>query len=367
MKIKCLAWALVCLLVLIGCEDAVELASPLVTFETIESKTPSAKGDRLFGINISESHEGFLSSFDMAQQAGVQVVELNLPWHVIETKEGGYEDPWHVLRDIAFYGEHDIQVMFSLAVIDTVKRTTPAYLDELPYDDPRVIAAFNSMVDWVVAQVPTNVTVPSISIGNEVDLLLSGSEWEAYTRFYQATSAHIQENHPGIRVGVKVTVMHGMMQPSLVSKVQALNQSSDVIMLNYYPQDADFRVLPPEIVHEHFKQMVQHFPEQEIWFTEVGYQSGSEHCDSSEAKQATFYHELFAAWDTHQSQVKLVLVDWLHDQNKTQIAEWESYYGSSAPGFVEYLSTLGLRHYGDTDKAAWIQVLAETQARGWTE
>lgn len=355
-------------LLLVGCAEEDKPGNSGELYQVITPEQPAAKGNRRFGINISEGSEGFAAAFAVAKQAGVQVVELNLPWNAIETTPGGYEDPWGVLEAITFYGEHGVDVALSLAVINTVERTTPAYLDDLPFDDPQLIAAFNAMADWVMATVPANVTVPGIAIGNEIDLFLSSNaEWDAYTAFYRATADHIQVHHPDVKVGVKITVMQGLMKDDDLEKAQALNQPSDVIMLNYYPQDEAFQVLPPDVVHQHVQQISELFPEREIWLTEVGYQSGAEHCNSSETKQATFYHELFSAWDAHAQQVTLVLVDWLHDQAPRQIAEWTRYYGSSSPGFVEYLSTLGLRHYDHTDKAAWHQVLAETRARGWSE
>jgi len=355
-------------LVLLGCAGERATTVVSVPYEIIPPEQPAPKADRRFGITISEGSEGFAAAFDVARQAGVQVVELNLPWNVIETAPGRYEDPWGVLEAVAFYGEHDVEVTLSLAAINTVERTTPAYLDDLPFDDPSVISAFNRMVDWVMATVPANVTVPGVAIGNEIDLFLaSDAEWSAYAAFYQATADHVQTQYPDIKVGVKITVMQGLMEDNALEKAQALNQPSDVIMLNYYPQDDAFQVLPPDVVHQHLRQIIELFPGWEIWLTEVGYQSGAEHCNSSEAKQAAFYHELFSAWDDHRQQVTLVLVDWLHDQSPRQIAEWKRYYGSSNPAFVEYLSTLGLRRYDHTDKAAWLQVLAETRARGWEE
>ncbi len=94
------------------------------------------------------------------------------------------------------------------------------------------------------------------------------------------------------------------------------------------------------MVHTHFDIVTEGFPGSEIWFTELGYQSGSAYCGSSETKQAQFYHEMFTAWDTHRDQIKLILVDWLHDVTPEQVAEWTEYYGLSDPAFIEFLSTL---------------------------
>lgn len=125
-------------------------------------------------------------------------------------------------------------------------------------------------------------------------MLDSETEWTNYIAFYQSVVQHIHENYPDIKVGVKTTVMNGLFG-SEKDKVQLINQHSDVIMLNYYPQNENFQVQAPENVHTDFAQIVSMFPLKEIWMTEVGYQSGDEYCNSSETKQAQFFHELFTA------------------------------------------------------------------------
>jgi len=348
------------LLLAIGCGESPQGQSG--GFEVYAPQDPTPLGQRYFGINISESVEGFDASFAVAQQAEVGVVEVVLTWEAIETAPGEYQDPEGVLSAIAFYGYNDIEVLLTLAVVNTVKRTTPQWLDSLDYDDPELVSAFCEMSDWVLGQVPANVTLAGISVGNEIDLVLTGSEWEDYTAFYGQAADHIRQSSPGIVVGAKCTVMEGVLGGAL-TQVQQLNQDADVVMLNYYPQDGAFGVMAPSSVHGHFDAVTAAFPGREVWFTELGYQSGSEHCGSSEEKQAEFYHEMFAAWDDHADAMGMVLVNWLHDQSPEQIAEWQEYYGSSDPGFVEFLSTLGLRNHDATDKYAWLQVLAEVDAR----
>lgn len=333
-------------------------------FEVFPPENPQPRGERVFGICVSESEQGFQASFEVAREAGIQRIELNLPWDSIETSEGRYQDPGGVLEAISFYGYYGIDVGLCLSVINTVERTTPDYLDGYPYNSPEVITAFENMVDWVMDQVPSNVTIAYVAIGNEVDLVLDGSGWDDYTGFYQATASYVRQNYPTVKVGVKATVENGLFGGEL-SRVQTINQYSDVIMLNYYPQDAQFRVYSPGVVHDDFADVVSYFPSKNIWLTELGYQSGSDHCGSSETRQAEFYHEMFTAWDDNRERIEFVLVDWLHDQSPELIEQWLEYYGSSDPGFVEYLSTLGLRNHDHTDKYAWLQVLAETEARGW--
>jgi hypothetical protein len=341
------------------------LVALLSEVAVIEPANPVPCGQRLLGIAISEGEIGFEAAFREVRKAGIQIVELNLPWDMFEQEKGKYQDPYGLLPATAYYGANNIQVCFSLAVINTVKRTTPAYLNGLEWDDPEVVGAFNRLMDWFLAQVPNNVTVAAISVGNEVDLYLEGEpSWKRYSHFVESTIRHLRERHPKIRYGVKTTVTEGVFGGEL-DQVRNVNQWSDVIMLNLYPQDESFQVDDPKTIHQHLDRIVHAFPDKTVWMTELGYQSGEKHCGSSPAKQARFYHEFFRAWDKHRDQIQMVMINWLHDQPARQVEEWTKYYGLAAPAFAEFLATLGLRHADGTDKPAWKQIVAETRMRGW--
>ncbi|MBN2586465.1 MAG: hypothetical protein JXA64_12130 [Candidatus Fermentibacteraceae bacterium] len=334
-------------------------------YVVIPADSPQPAGDRLLGLGITESEEGFQSSFNVALETGLQATEILIHWDSVEVAQGVYQDPMGgVLQAITFFGYYDVDVMLNLAVVNTVRTTVPEYLSGSGWDSQEMIDAFNDMMDWVMARVPSNVDIISISIGNEVDLYLQDDEWDPYCGFVEATSDHIRSTYPGVTIGVKSTVTNGVFGSDLF-RVQQLNQHTDAVMLTYYPQDGSFQVLDPQEVHSHLQLIEDAFPGREIWMNEVGYQSGSQYCASSQTMQARFYHEFFSAWDDHRDTFRLALIIWLHDISDQQLEELEEYYGISAPGFLEYLATLGLRNIDDTDKYAWPQLLEETGARGW--
>ncbi len=335
-------------------------------YKAIDPDNPVNKGNRMFGVNLSESKFGFDFSYDKLKEIGTDMIELNIPWNAIETSKGKYNDPYGgVLKLISVYADDGIKICLSLAVINTVDWEIPKYLDGIETNSEEFIAAFNNMIDWIMVNKADNADIFSISIGNEVDYVLKTTkDWENYTAFYRAASAHIHSKYPEVTVGVKITVVNGLFDDSNKAHTLSINQYSDVVMLNYYPQNEKYQVKEPEAIHSGFDKIVSIFPDKVIWLTEIGYQSGHKYCLSTETKQAHFYHEMFKAWDKHKDNIQFVLVDWLHDQSSETINEWKDYYGND-PALVEYLSTLGLRKYDGTEKPAWKQVKIETEARGW--
>ncbi len=353
------------LALLIGCSEDSTAPDPLEQpFEPTAPVNPQPAENRIFGVTVSESSNGFQADFLVAQQAGIQAAELALPWDAVEVADGVYQDPDGVLAATAFYAANNIKVMLTFAVINTNQRTTPDHLDQYDWNAPELITAFNNMADFVLDQLPDEVLVVGVAIGNEVNYVLEGDEWTQYGEFLFATREHLHDGNADLNVGVKTTVSDGLFGLH-GNHIQTLNENTDVVMLNYYLMDQYYHVRPPFTMHNDFTNMASQFPGRELWLTEVGYQSGSEFCQSNEDMQASFYHELFTAWDTHRHTFDYLMIDWLHDASPAQLAEWEDYYGSSDPAFLGFLGTLGLRTNNGKDKNAWLQLLAETGPRGW--
>ena len=354
--------SLAILFVLFGCQadDAPPEANTDYTVQLPAS--PVMKGDRLLAVGLTESVRGFDESFTEARRIGPQFVELNLAWDRFATDSGTHQDPEGILSAISVFGSNNIQVAFSFANINTVQRTEPDYWN-LAFDDPAYLQAFTDWVDYVMDNKADNVSVAYLSLGNEVDVYLNGDDWAAYRTFVEQSIAHVHQRYPDIPVGTKVTVMDGLLgaQQDEVLKLIAL---TDVAMLNYYPQNTSFEVMSPSILDTHLAQITQ-LVQKPIYFTELGYQSGSEYAGSSEAQQAAFYRAWFQKWDEYQDQIKLTNIVWLHDVSPEQVTAWRDYYGVADPGFAEYLATLGVRNHDHTDKAAWLQIVAEANARGW--
>lgn len=333
-------------------------------YTVVQPDSPVPQGSRAFGINLSDSENGFDADYATLRGVGSELIELNIPWNYFESAPGVYQDPENLLSGLSFYASDSLEVILGLAVINTVRATLPDYLQGLAWDDPQMIQAFMDLMEWIMGELPLEAWPKAVAIGNEVDLILDDNSWPAYQNFMGQLTSQLRVRYPGVKWGVKTTVMNGLFGSSR-DKITTLNQVTDVVMLNYYPQSSEFEVLEPELVHDHFQQIVEAFPGREIWMTEVGYQSGHRHCNSSQFKQAEFYHQLFAAWDDHQHDIDCIVVNWLHDQSKEVLKELEEEYGSDDKAFLEYLGTLGLRAHDGDVKAAWLQLEAELEARNW--
>jgi hypothetical protein len=351
---------LILIVLLLGCSgssDPDDSFIPFLPLSTID------KGDRMLGILPSEDIHGFESAFDISQEAGTEFVELSLNWNDFESKKKRYEDKNGIFESVAFYKMHDIKLALSIANINTVATTEPDYLKDIPIDDSIYVEAFVSFADWLIYNLSYNVDIVYVSLGNESDIYYSRGDYFKFINFFKEAYSQLKELHPNITFGSKCTLMNYLFSDKK-NLIQQVYNTSDVAMINYYPMDASFQVMDPKIVREHFEE-VDNLYSHDIYFTEVGYQSGSGYCNSSEGKQAEFFHELFEQWDKYSSKVKILNINWLHDVTPDQLVEFENYYGSSDPAFLEFLGTLGIRNNNSTNKYAWEQILLETELRGF--
>jgi hypothetical protein len=226
-----------------------------------------------------------------------------------------------------------------------------------------VIERFNKLLDYIFTQIP-DLDIVAFSIGNEIDGYLGtdAKKWAEYTDFYTATSAHARTLRPDLVLGTKG--IFDEVTGDAAIYFQEINEYSDAIFVTYYPLNGDFTVREPSTVHDNFAKIVALYPDKEIYLLELGYPS-SEICDSSEAKQAEFIAETFNAWDTYAEQIKAINFVWLNEIPSSSVRELESYYGFSNKGFAAYLGSLVFLNEDGSEKAAFGQLKAEAEARGW--
>ncbi len=299
----------------------------------------------------------FLSGFGMAAEAGVTGDFLSKPWSEIEPATGEY-----VLQDTFNYlsyvnNAYDYTLMIGIQVLNTTAKETPADLLDVPFDDPRMIGAFEALFDQLLPALTENVRY--LSIGNEVDVYLTAhpEEWDAYKTFFDATAAYVREWAPWIEVGVTVT-FDGMQTEA--DKVVRLTETADVAIVTYYPFKAGLQVKEPSAALIDFPQIVALADGRPVILQEVGYPS-AEILGSSEAMQAEFVRYAFEAWAVEGEAIPFFNYFVLHDFTEQMCSDFETYYGFPNERFHAMLCSLGLRQADGTPKAAWDVFVEEAQ------
>ncbi len=348
----------------LACEDSAEVA-PGPTLAPAKITDAQPKGDRILAIDVTDPADGdYDASITTALDAGAEALSLSLFWDDLETAPGEYNpNPnWLAIAN-AYYPARGIAVDLVINPIDTNQNRLPDDLQDHPLDDPEVIERFNNLLDYVFTQIP-DLDIAAFSIGNEIDGYLGtdAKKWKEYTAFYAATSAYARTLRSDLVIGTK-GMFDGITGDS-AAYFQTINEYSDAIFVTYYPLNSDFTVREPSTVHEDFAKVVALYPDKELYFLELGYPS-SEKCDSSEAEQAEFITETFRAWDTHAEQIKAINFVWLNEIPTSSVRELENYYGFSNKGFAAYLGSLGFLNEDGSEKAAFGQLRAEAEARGW--
>ena len=324
---------------------------------------PLSRSNRLLGIDVTIQQEGsYDDAFMVARNAGMEFTTLSLGWDELEPAPGQYADE---LLDAAnaYYPATGTKLALTIAVIDTVTLRMPADLDGRSLGDPEVVSRFNSLLQRVLEGLP-DVDVFVLSIGNEVDSYLGddGLLWRQYTEFFRQAAEHARELRPGMDVGVKMQ-FHGLTRDA-IEQAQALNEYSDVVLLTYYPLNADFTVRPPWQADEDLGKVAALYPDRVAMLLECGYPSGVG-VGSSEELQADFVRQVFAAWDHRALWLRAVCFTWLYDRSPGDLESFSRHYGVGDEQPLEFLATLGLRTFDGRPKAAFDVLQTEAGVRGW--
>jgi hypothetical protein len=357
------------LAILISASLACNLPTALVGNPPVATPagTPVPKGDRLLGIDVTTSEDGdYKKAFTIARDTGSQVASLTLGWNDLETKPGKYgQDPNLLVVSNQFYPQNHTMINLTIAPIDGSDLYLPSDLTGAALDDPRVISRFESLLDYVFSKIP-DLQLSALSLGDDVDVYLGRSQvlCQQFIRFFIETSRHARELRPGLVVGVDGTY-RGMLGASRRC-FDDINLHTDAVMVSYFPVNDDLTVEDPGVVYRDFQQIINEYPARHIYLMELGYPSSTA-CNSSEAKQAVFVHEVFKAWDIYAYQIKLLSFSRLTDIPPSSVDYYLGYYGVNGPKFADFVESLGLRTFpsAGTDKQAYVVLKADSKIRGW--
>lgn len=303
--------------------------------------------------NDIELLQRYVEALQLVRDAGATGQFQSYPWSQLEPAVGSYDSQsinnFNSTMDAA--EQNQLTQLVGLQVINTVVREVPAGLENTAWDDPSMITAMENFLDELIPAMEGRVTY--LSIGNEVDVYFANgrmSELEAYRNFISAVQDYLSSRLPQVKIGITVTA--GGWLGSQVQNWIDLTEYTDVIITTYYPLQPDFSVQAPSVPRSDFPALLSLVTDRPWVFQEVGYPS-SIIGESSEAMQAEFVHQVFAAW--REANGRIPFLNWflLHDLSTDLVDEFVLYYGVNDEKFRAYLDSLGLRNRNNTDKPAW--------------
>ncbi len=309
-----------------------------------------ANADPVLSIAITESSgDDFDADVRQVRKTGARATSLTLFWD--EADQNGTYAPEFDWPSIAngYYPGRGLSLIITLSVIDTVTDRRPKDLLKKSWDDPIVIARFNAYLTEILSRMP-DTDILAIAVGNEIDgHLRRDKDWQAYERFFSAARDTIHQTRPNVPVGVTMT-WQGM-QGNNATRSARLNALTDAALINYYPLDSRFHVLPPADIMAQLDAMIIAANGKPVYLFETGYPS--EGCGSNPALQQAYFQHLLAAWHTRKRDIPLINLVWLHDIPEAKLQDYASYYGSNNRCFLSYLSSLGLRSLNGQNKPAF--------------
>ena len=350
---------------------------PPVSAQTL----PLLNGTSLVGVVYSGTDPAATTTLDAAfaecVAAGADTYQLSVTWASLESAPGTVDVS--TLRTLlTTVHATGLRPYLLLKTIDTSTLTLPADLTDpahadqlapgLSFNSPTVITRFSAVLDQVVPLLIAQSGF-ALSVGNEVDpwLATHAAQQTPFLAFLDAARQHAHGLDP--RLAITATCTAGILDtdPTLFASLLA---RSDAACFTYYPLDATFTVREPTVVAADLARLVTAAGDRQVLLQEAGYPSGyapGPGNGSTLTKQADFVTAVFTALA---AQPRIRFCSFLHlaDYTPADVATFSAYYGSTAPLFVEFLSTLGLRTSSGAAKPAYQALLnglgARTPAHG---
>jgi hypothetical protein len=359
------------LLLAAGCKNGVNNDNggvPVPIFECSESSF-TAKGDRSIGLdllNVSEDHD-FDDNLQKANELGLNFLTLHMNWNDIEDPPMNYQNAFNAIGLVS-QAAIDNGMKFNLTIrpIDATGKTVPSDLENMRFNNPRMVERFKDLIDYVFSLVEPEV-FQNIQIGNEIDNYDTSREhpdfWSDYGEFLFQINQYVDSIDPNVKVGFTATY-NGLFEQQPI--FTALQNAVDVLGVTYYPIDRGFNVKDPSVISGDLNTLVATYNQKPIYLQELGYQSSSTN-NSSIEKQAEFYCNFFQAWDQHSDEIEAVNILRLNDLSQEDAENSALPYGITNISFIEYLRTLGLRTYNSPsqNKMAYEVIGRSLEDRGW--
>ncbi|MBS1680340.1 MAG: glycosyl hydrolase 53 family protein [Bacteroidetes bacterium] len=335
----------------------------LLLFSCSKNNTPSPvtfSGVVSLNTNLSASEplSNYTTEYHAVYSLGARGAQTAAPWGSLNPTGSTYNlssisNPYFGLEALKTIGFESIFLNIPIVAIN--KRTMPADIINLPFDDPAVKDRFHALVDAIKDQLNDNVKY--VALGNEVDTYFSThpSEWPAYISLVEDARSYLRSIKPNIQVGVTTTFSGASVIAA--DQVKLLNTNMDVVALTYYPTGNNFMVNDPASVKDDVAKMIVLAAGKPVVVQEWGYPSSTV-LGSSEQKQSDFLSNSFAQLKA-QGSAHFPFVSFF------KYRDWDAAYVQTITGqtagqnFYEFMSSLGLKKYDGSIKASYSVLQSE--------
>jgi hypothetical protein len=352
MTIGCFAPLLLFLLAFVGASAAVSNVpvEPEVV-GTPESSAPILAISALPALDPKPADyaQAAIKGLDLAYKVGVRGMFLSDKWSDLEPFPEKYRLD-DLANSIAYLGQRGFTVELALQVLNTTAKETPSDLMPMSFNSKRMKDRFHALIDALLPRL--NRHVAYLSIGNEVDVYLAAhGGWTAYKEFYDDAVAYVHNVTPWLKIGVTGTFIGAT--GASADDIAALNESSDVWILTYYPLKPEFMVKEPTVPLVDIPRMVTLARGRPLILQEVGYPT-SPLLGSTGQKQADFVANVYSAWRAESGHIPFLNFFVLHDFTPKMCDDFTAYYELPYnANFYEFLCSLGLRKADGTPKPGW--------------
>lgn len=299
--------------------------------------------------NESQTPQHLLDRWRQSLDAGVNFVVSNGKWNEIEPKKGKYK-----LDGLDFQvseaEKNNLQIAYTLRLIDTVSRTMPSDLEHKRWTDPEMESRVLKLVDALAPKFKGR--VKWFMFGNEIDGYFGRhpGEVEDFAHLYDLVNQRLKKLVPGILVSS--TMMYGGIE-TLNGLLRPLNDRFDFLAFTYYPIRGDFTMKDPGIVASDFARMKQAAEGRGVVLQEIGYASSFTNGSSPE-KQAEFVKDVFAQLRANRDVFDAGSFFLMADLSEAFVKQLAGFYGMPhAKTFLAFLQTTGFYDLEGKPKPAW--------------
>lgn len=287
--------------------------------------------------------------FKIGVDAGMDQVSISPIWKYVEKTPGHYNlsDEEHQSQ---LASDFNLPIYLNIRIIDTNNNGVPAAYAKWSFADPRLAQKLEDLIHALASHLHGDIRW--VSVGNEVDDYFKSHQDQiaAYRTLLDRIRPTLKEAFPKAQFTVNFT-FGGL--AGLHKEFKPITDAVDFYSFTYYPMHGDFTFRNPGVANGDIHKMVEAAGNHKVFFQEIGY-SSSKVVASSQAQQAQFLKNVFAALREYRSHIIAAHFVWMSDIALSLVNHFGEYYKlPNSDKFKAFLASLGYFQRDGKPKAAW--------------